>query len=41
MAETDKKPDAKKPDAKKAHPNYIVSVGMPSGKKKAGTKAEK
>ena len=35
MAETEMKPDAKK-----AHPNYIVSAEMPSGKK-AGTKAEK
>ena len=35
MAETDKKPDAKK-----AHPNYVVSAEMHSGKK-AGTKAEK
>ena len=40
MAETDKKPDTKKPE-KKAHPNYIVSAEMPSGKKKADTKAEK
>lgn len=35
MAETDKKPDAKK-----AHPNYVVSVEMTSGKK-AEPKAEK
>lgn len=41
MAETDKKPDAKKPDAKKAHPNYVVSAEMPSGKKKAEPKPEK
>lgn len=31
----------KKTDAKKAHPNYVVSAEMTSGKKKADTKAEK